>query len=141
MSRSKNKEHNFRKNKFVFHAAGSKSRSKMSQYHAELFQRQGWLVVHFGSFQSFPNFLPSQSAIRTSSGYAPHKHQIAKEVIRWGPAMALGISHSNMRDDAYEGCRVSKDSILYGNIWNMYHDEGHYVRAEESTPERYEGWD
>ena len=36
-----------------------------------------------------------------------------------------------MEYDAYEGCWIQKDSIVYGNIWNMHHDEGHHRRAEE----------
>ena len=97
--------------------------------------------MHFGSLRSFPDFLPRQLAIRTSPDNTPHKHHIVKGVIRWRPVIRLGISHVSMRDDAYEGCWILKDSIVYGNTENMHHDEGHYVRAEEFTPERYEGWD
>lgn len=60
-------------------------------------------------------------------------------MICWRPVIIFAIPCSNTKDDW--GDRIPNDSIVYGNIWNMHHDEGHYVGAEEFTPDRYEGRD
>ncbi len=66
----------------------------------------------------------------------PRKNQIIKEVFRWRPAITLEIPHKNMKDNAYEGYWITKDSIVYWNIWNMHQDEGHYGRVEGFVLER-----
>lgn len=67
-------------------------------------------------------------------------NQIVKEVMRWRPVITLGIPHANTAADSYDGYYIPKDSIVYGNIWNMHHDSSHYANADDFVPERYDGF-
>ena len=67
-------------------------------------------------------------------------NQIVKEVMRWRPVITLGIPHANTAADSYDGYYIPKDSIVYGNIWNLHYDSSHYKNADDFVPERYDGF-
>ncbi|KAK5034186.1 hypothetical protein LTS07_003106 [Exophiala sideris] len=70
---------------------------------------------------------------------ANYINQIVKEVMRWRPVITLGIPHANTTEDEYAGYYIPKDSIVYGNIWNINHDPSRYEDPDKFRPERYDG--
>lgn len=64
-------------------------------------------------------------------------NQIVKETMRWRPVITLGIPHANTKDDEYNGYFIPKDSVVYGNIWNINHDPRRYKDPDSYIPERY----
>lgn len=46
--------------------------------------------------------------------------------------------HANTKEDEFEGYYIPKNSIVYGNIWNINHDPDRYDRPDEFIPERYD---
>lgn len=70
---------------------------------------------------------------------ANYVNQIVKEVMRWRPVITLGIPHANTTEDEYDGYYIPKDSIVYGNIWNINHDPSRYEDPDNFHPERYDG--
>ncbi|GJE97963.1 cytochrome P450 [Phanerochaete sordida] len=67
----------------------------------------------------------------------PHVTAIVLEVLRWRPAIPLGIPHRLTVDDEYNGYHIPAGSIVMGNAWAMLHDEAVYPDPEEFKPERY----
>lgn len=66
-------------------------------------------------------------------------NQIVKETMRWRPVITLGVPHSNTASDNYNGYYIPKDSVVWGNIWNMHHNPNHYQNHEDFIPERFDG--
>jgi cytochrome P450 len=69
----------------------------------------------------------------------PYINQIAKEVIRFRPALPVGGSHKTVTDDEVDGYYIPAGSALMGNAWAMQHDPAHYANPEIFEPERFEG--
>lgn len=65
--------------------------------------------------------------------------QIVKETMRWRPVITFGVPHSNTASDSYNGYHIPKDSVIWGNIWNMLHNPDHYQSHEDFIPERFDG--
>lgn len=40
-----------------------------------------------------------------------------KESIRWMPTVLLGVPHSNLQEDFYEGYRIPEGSTIINNVW------------------------
>ena len=47
----------------------------------------------------------------------PYIDAIYKEALRCHPTFPLGILHSSIADDEYEGMRIPKGSIILPNAW------------------------
>ncbi|GJE97960.1 cytochrome P450 [Phanerochaete sordida] len=67
----------------------------------------------------------------------PHVTAIVLEVLRWRPAIPLGIPHRLTVDDEYNGYHIPAGSIVMGNAWAILHDENTYPDPDEFKPERY----
>lgn len=69
----------------------------------------------------------------------PYVIALVKEIMRWGPSLALSLPHMVMEDDIYEGYVIPKGTTIYGNIWAIGHDESVYPNPMTFDPSRYIG--
>ncbi|RXW22173.1 hypothetical protein EST38_g3678 [Candolleomyces aberdarensis] len=67
----------------------------------------------------------------------PYVHAILKELNRWFTALPLGLPHSNIEDDEYDGYFIPKGTVILSNNWAMMHDPEVFDRPFEFIPERY----
>ena len=47
----------------------------------------------------------------------PYVAALALELLRWNPAVPLGLAHCLARDDVYRGHRIAKGTVVWANIW------------------------
>lgn len=67
----------------------------------------------------------------------PYIEGIVKEVQRWNPVAPLGVPHRCMTDDVYRGYRIPEGSVIFANIWHIFHDEKNYPDPFSFKPQRY----
>ena len=72
--------------------------------------------------------------------HLPYVRAITKEVLRWRPAVRLGLPHRTAEDDWYEGMFIPKGATCMANIWHCNHDRAIFGDdADEFKPERHLG--
>ena len=47
----------------------------------------------------------------------PYVDALVLEVLRWNPAVPLGLAHRLTRDDVYRGFFIPKGTVVWANIW------------------------
>jgi len=62
---------------------------------------------------------------------------VLQETYRMNPLSPLGIPHASVEDDIYEDMFIPKGTIIYQNVWAMFHDESVYANPFRFWPERY----
>ncbi|ESK83390.1 cytochrome p450 [Moniliophthora roreri MCA 2997] len=68
----------------------------------------------------------------------PYMRAVVKEVLRWRPALPLGVFHASLEDDIYEGYHIPKGSWIIPNILAMNHDPATYGQDPDVfRPERF----
>ena len=86
----------------------------------------------------------------------PYIECLVMEIYRFHPILPSGLSHANEQEDAFEGMRIPKGSIMMPNIWyltisdhvasfyrlppfhrGMSHDETMYPSPHAFEPARY----
>ena len=68
----------------------------------------------------------------------PYIQALIKETLRWRPALPLGVSHSTIEDDWYEGMFIPKGTMCLANLWQCNHDPAYYGEdAARFNPERF----
>ncbi|KAK7681811.1 hypothetical protein QCA50_015158 [Cerrena zonata] len=67
----------------------------------------------------------------------PYVQAIIKEVHRFYPTAPLAIPHSNATDESVDGYFIPKDSIVFMNIYGIYHNEELYDEPHTFRPERF----
>ncbi|EMD33935.1 hypothetical protein CERSUDRAFT_107728 [Gelatoporia subvermispora B] len=67
----------------------------------------------------------------------PYIFAIIKECTRWIPVVPLGVAHSSMEDDEYEGYLIPKGSVMMPNQWAILHNPDDYPEPEAFKPERF----
>ncbi|KAJ3556975.1 hypothetical protein NM688_g1729 [Phlebia brevispora] len=67
----------------------------------------------------------------------PYIRAIFMEVLRWRPAVPLGIPHRVMVEDEYNGYRIPKGSIVIANAWAMTHNPKDYTNPDSFDPDRF----
>ncbi|KAF5365293.1 hypothetical protein D9758_005475 [Tetrapyrgos nigripes] len=67
----------------------------------------------------------------------PYIEAIFREVMRWHPALPMGIAHDSLEDIIYEGYYIPKGTSIYANIWAMTHDASIYKDPDQFIPERH----
>ncbi|PBK93538.1 cytochrome P450 [Armillaria gallica] len=67
----------------------------------------------------------------------PYIDAIVSEVLRWNPAVPLGIAHRSMKEDVYRGYCIPAGTTVIGNAWAMLHDEKDYPNPMAFDPDRF----
>ena len=47
----------------------------------------------------------------------PYINAIVLEVLRWNPAVPLGLAHRLTEDDIYRGWLIPKGTVVWANLW------------------------
>lgn len=47
----------------------------------------------------------------------PYVNAVVKEVLRWHPVAPMGLPHTSLEDDMWEGYFIPKGSLIMANIW------------------------
>ena len=70
--------------------------------------------------------------------HLPYVCAVIKEVLRWRPAVPIGVPHATIEDDWYEGMFIPKGTVCIPNTWHCNHDRAVFGDdADEFRPERY----
>ncbi|KAF5360076.1 hypothetical protein D9758_007556 [Tetrapyrgos nigripes] len=67
----------------------------------------------------------------------PYIEAIFREVMRWHPALPMGLCHDSIQDIAYNGYYIPKGTSIYVNIWAITHDPSVYKDPDQFIPERH----
>ncbi|KAH9934347.1 cytochrome P450 [Fomitopsis serialis] len=67
----------------------------------------------------------------------PYTEALVKEIYRWNPVGPLGVPHSVMEDDEYDGYTIPKGATVIANTWAILHDPALYPDPHLPAPERY----
>ena len=68
----------------------------------------------------------------------PYACAVIKEVLRWRPAVPLGVPHAAREDDWYEGMFIPKGTVCISNAWHCNHDCAVFGEdADQFRPERH----
>ncbi|KAK7448457.1 cytochrome p450 [Stygiomarasmius scandens] len=67
----------------------------------------------------------------------PYIEAIYREVMRWHPAVPMGLPHVSTEDIHYNGYYIPKGSNIHANIWAMTHDPSVYENPDQFIPERH----
>ncbi|KAF5360080.1 hypothetical protein D9758_007570 [Tetrapyrgos nigripes] len=67
----------------------------------------------------------------------PYIEAIYKEVMRWYPAIPIGLVHKTTEDIFYKGYYIPKGSGISANIWAMGHNPAEHENPDEFIPERH----
>ncbi|KAG1804406.1 cytochrome P450 [Suillus subaureus] len=67
----------------------------------------------------------------------PYIEAVLRETLRFYPIAPLGVPHSAVNDDVYEGYFIPKGATILTNIWAMTHDAIKYPAPFEFKPERF----
>jgi len=68
----------------------------------------------------------------------PFIQALVKETLRWRPALPLGIPHTTIEDDWYEGKFIPKGTICLTNVWQCHRDPATFGDdAAKFNPERF----
>ena len=67
----------------------------------------------------------------------PFINAIVKEALRWQVVSPLGVAHTSVEDDEYNGFFIPAGTAVLANSWAMLHDEEMYPDPMEFKPERF----
>ncbi|KAF8884123.1 cytochrome P450 [Infundibulicybe gibba] len=70
-------------------------------------------------------------------GNLPYVNCVVQETMRWHPAVPLGIPHSTLEADIYNGMYIPKGALVFGNVWSMTHDPNVYHDPDTFDPSRF----
>jgi len=67
----------------------------------------------------------------------PYVDAIYREVMRWRPAVPLGVAHAAIEDDIYNGYFIPKGATVIANTWAISRDDSVYPEPELFLPDRF----
>ncbi|PPQ95248.1 hypothetical protein CVT26_014939 [Gymnopilus dilepis] len=67
----------------------------------------------------------------------PYVTALVTEVLRWCLSSPLGGPHVLQEDDVYNGYRLKAGSMVFANIWAIFHNEATYPDPFTFKPERF----
>ncbi|KAF9257841.1 cytochrome P450 [Marasmius fiardii PR-910] len=73
----------------------------------------------------------------TDQAELPYVTALVKESLRWKNVTPLGLPHYLEVEDEYNGYRIPANSLVFGNVWAILHDESLYPKPFEFKPERF----
>ncbi|KAJ7468475.1 putative monooxygenase [Mycena latifolia] len=71
----------------------------------------------------------------------PYIRSLMTEVFRWHPSAPLGMPHALRQDDVYDGMYLPKGSLVFPNMWHMFHNPEIYPNPMEFNPDRFQNLD
>ena len=72
------------------------------------------------------------------ASHLPYVRAVIKEVLRWRPAVPLGVPHKATEDNWYDGMLIPKGATCVANVWQCNHDRAIFGDdADEFRPERH----
>ncbi|KZT51052.1 cytochrome P450 [Calocera cornea HHB12733] len=67
----------------------------------------------------------------------PYCQAMVQEILRWRPAVPLGIPHAMLQDELYCGYLLPAGATVIPNIWSLTHDPHLYPNPDQYRPERF----
>ncbi|KAK1230783.1 hypothetical protein PQX77_006117 [Marasmius sp. AFHP31] len=67
----------------------------------------------------------------------PYTTALVKEALRWNNVAPMALPHVLEVEDEYKGYRIPANTIVYGNVWAVLHDEQVYSEPFKFQPERF----
>ncbi|KAH8101908.1 cytochrome P450 [Cristinia sonorae] len=67
----------------------------------------------------------------------PYLQCVISEAIRWGAVTPIGVPHTSVQDDVYDGMYIPKGTTIIANAWAMLHDPQTYPEPESFNPDRF----
>ncbi|CAE6460750.1 unnamed protein product [Rhizoctonia solani] len=67
----------------------------------------------------------------------PYLKNVLREVMRWLPALPLGIPHVTKEEDEYRGYYIPARSVVVPNLWALSREESIYRDPETFNPDRF----
>ncbi|KAH9855276.1 CyP450 monooxygenase [Lenzites betulinus] len=67
----------------------------------------------------------------------PYINAVVKELTRWNVVAPIGLPHSCLEDDVYDGYFIPKGSVVIANLWAFSRDPRYYPDPETFDPERF----
>ncbi|KAK7434917.1 cytochrome p450 [Stygiomarasmius scandens] len=67
----------------------------------------------------------------------PYIEAVYREVMRWHPAIPMGLPHATTADIIYKGYYIPKGTIIFANIWAMTHNPTAFDNPDVFIPERH----
>ncbi|KAL4257435.1 cytochrome P450 family protein [Pleurotus pulmonarius] len=67
----------------------------------------------------------------------PYVGCVTQEILRWRPALPIGLPHCSTEDDIYRGMFIPKGSIIFANTMGMVLDDKVYVEPTRFNPGRF----
>ncbi|CAE6459643.1 unnamed protein product [Rhizoctonia solani] len=67
----------------------------------------------------------------------PYLRNVLWEVMRWLPALPLGIAHSTREEDEYRGYYIPAGSVVMSNLWALSREDSIYPDPETFNPDRF----
>ncbi|THU87630.1 cytochrome P450 [Dendrothele bispora CBS 962.96] len=107
------------------------------------------ICTFFLAMSLYPNVqLKAQQELDTVLGHGqtptfddrsalPYVEAVYREVMRWHPAVPLGLPHGTTKDIYYKGYIIPQGTVISANIWAMTHDKSKFDKPNEFIPERH----
>jgi len=68
----------------------------------------------------------------------PYTVAVFKETLRWHPLLPAGTAHTLTQDDVIDGYFIPKGTIVFGNSWELLHDETDFgPDTDKFNPDRF----
>ncbi|EUC58603.1 cytochrome P450 family protein [Rhizoctonia solani AG-3 Rhs1AP] len=67
----------------------------------------------------------------------PYLRNLLREVMRWLPALPLGIPHATKEEDEYRGYYIPAQSVIVPNLWALSRERSIYPDPETFNPDRF----
>jgi len=68
----------------------------------------------------------------------PYIVAVYKETLRWHPLLPSGVAHAVTQNDVVEGYFIPKGTIVFGNSWDLLHDENDFgPDTNKFNPDRF----
>ncbi|KAL5640063.1 hypothetical protein ACGC1H_007383 [Rhizoctonia solani] len=67
----------------------------------------------------------------------PYLRNLLREVMRWLPALPLGIPHATKEEDEYRGYYIPARSVIVPNLWALSREQSIYPDSETFDPDRF----
>ncbi|KAI0072731.1 cytochrome P450 [Panus rudis PR-1116 ss-1] len=67
----------------------------------------------------------------------PYVKCVISEAIRWGAVTPVGVPHTIIQDDVYNGMFIPEGATIIANAWAMLHDPDMYPEPQLFNPDRF----